>query len=350
MMVIILLFALTVSISQSAFAAEPTSNVKFSSSQINSASTTVKNYVDKNDKLPSQVTISNTNVTMPQFLYLMTTNLQNIKNGKPVPINLITVKSPSNSEENIKIGDLPKSEYLSKIQSIKTTISSTGTAPANIKSSMGTIGYNNLVYSYSKILVFNQTNKRLPNYVTLNPWPNTLGWTSLSHYTYHHQTTEYTCGPSSLKMALSCYNLNISESWLAKAAKSNYNTGTSQSGMIAAVEAVNADYGTKFYTKMEKFTGWNVIQSYLARGVPVIVRVLSWLDSYSTHYVLITGINLQTGKVRLGDSSYNGKGTFSVKDKGVEVHEVTLKELQNSFQWIINNGKATNPVMPLFKN
>jgi hypothetical protein len=152
-------------------------------------------------------------------------------------------------------------------------------------------------------------------------------------------------------MALSCYDFNkVSENWLAKAAKSNGNTGTSQSGMIAAVNAVNAKYGTKFSMTMQTFTGWNTINNYLANGVPVIVRVRSWLDTYGTHYVLITGINFQTGKVRLADPSYNGKGTFSIYDKGVSVHEVTISDLQNRIQWIISNGKATKPIMPLFKN
>ncbi len=350
MIFIILLFALTLSLSQSTFAVDSTSNVKFTSSQINSASNSVKNYVDTNHKLPNYVTINNTKITMPQFLQLMTNNLNNIKNGKKPSISPQTVLNPSSTSENVKIGNIYKTEYLSMAQSIKTTINYTGTAPGSVKSSVGTIRYNNLVYTYSKILAFYKTNNRLPNYVTITPWPNTLGWTSLSHYNYHHQTTEYTCGPSALKMALSYYNLTVTESWLAKAAKSNYYTGTSQSGMIAAVSAVNVKYGTNFSMTMTKFTGWNTINSYLTKGIPVIVRVHSWLDSGGTHYVLITGINFETGKVRLGDSSYNGKGTFSVYDKGVSVHEVTIKELQNRIQWMLDNGKATKPIMPLFNN
>jgi len=282
---------------------------------------------------------------------LMTSNLLNIKNGVKPSVNLKTVNSPNNISENVKIGSMSKSEYIILCKSIHTSITTTGTLPSSIKTSMGTLGYPNIVYTYSKILAFYKTNSRLPNYVSIKPWPFTLGWTKLSHYTYHHQTTGYTCGPSSLLMALSYYNFNkVTESWLAKAAKSNSNTGTSQSGMIAAVNAVNAKYGTNFSMTMKKFTGWNTIRNYIASGVPVIVRVHSWLDTYGTHYVLITGINFETGKVRLADPSYNGKGTFSIYDKGVSIHEVTISELQNRIQWMLNNGKATQPVMPLFKN
>jgi predicted double-glycine peptidase len=346
----ILLFALVLSLSQSAFAVE-TGNKNFSSSQINSASNSVKTYIETNYKLPNYVTINSTQVTMPQFLNLMTNNLRNIYSGVKPSITLKDVDSPSSTSENIKIGTLSKSEYLSIALTIKNNISSTGKAPGSVKTSLGIMRYNNLVYTYSKILAFYKTNNRLPNTVSVKPWPETLGWTSLSQYTYHHQTTDYTCGPSSLYMALSYFGFNsVTESWLAKAASSNSNTGTSQSGMINAVNAVNSKYGTNFIMTVEKFTGWNAIKNYIKNGVPVIVRVRSWLDTYGTHYVLITGINFETGKVRLADPSYNGKGTFSIYDKGVSVHEVTISDLQNRIQWIVDNGKATKPVMPLINN
>lgn len=330
---------------------DPDPQTSFTSTQINTAASSLKSYVDANNKLPNYITISSIQVSIPQFLQLMVNNLININSGIKPAVNLQTVKSPSSTTENIKIGNIAKSEFLSMAQSIKNTIDSTGKAPGSMTCNLGTIGYENLVYNFSKILAFQATNNRLPNFVTANSWPSTLGWVSLSHYTYHHQTTDYTCGPSALMMALSYYNFDeVSESWLAKAASSNANTGTSQSGMVAAINAVNSAYGTDFSLNMEKFTGWNDISSYLAQGIPVIVRVHSWLDTYGTHYVLITGINLQTGIVRLGDSSYNGKGTFSIYDTGVSIHEVTLSELQNRIQWMLDNGKATNPVMPLINN
>ncbi|MCE5215116.1 MAG: C39 family peptidase [Methanobacterium sp.] len=344
-----------VSVSTSAIIKEdpvdPVTQTSFTNAQINTAANSLKSYISTNNILPNYVTIANTQISVAQFLQLMVINLINLNSGTKPSVNLQTVSNPSSSTENIKIGNIAKSEYISLALSIKNTINSAGKAPGSISCSLGTISYENLVYSFSKILAYQMTNNRLPNYVTVNPWPSTLGWISLSHYTYHHQTTDYTCGPSSLMMALSYYNfVQVGESWLAKAASSNSNTGTSQSGMITAVNAVNAAYGTNFSLSMEKFTGWNVIANYLAQGIPVIARVHSWIDTYGTHYVLITGINLQTGMIRLGDSSYNGKGTFSVNDVGVAVHEVTLSEFQNRIQWMLDNGKATSPIMPLFNN
>jgi hypothetical protein len=343
-MVIILLFALTISLSQCAFAADT-----FSSSQINQASTNVKNFVDKNDRLPNYVTISGKQVSMPQFLYLMTSNVQNLKNGKKVSVTSKSVQAPTSSTENIKIGNVQKASYLTISQNIKNTISSTGKAPTSVKTSIGTMGYKNIVYTYAKALNFYRINNRLPNYVTVNPFPDKLGWTSVS-YTYHHQTTGYTCGPSALKMAFSHYGINESEGWFTTKAGSNKNTGTSQNGMIAAIKAVNAKYGTKFSTNTESFTGWNKIQAYLAKGAPVIVRCLSWQDVGGSHYVVITGINLQTGKVRLGDPSYQGGSKWSPNSTGVKVHEVTMQDLQNRLNWIINNKGISSPLIPIVKN
>ncbi len=343
-MVIILLFALTISLSQCAFAADT-----YTSAQINQASTNVKNFIEKNDRLPNYVTISGKKVTTPQFLYLMTSNVQNIKNGKKVSVTSRTVQAPSSSTENIKIGNVQKASFLTTSQSIRNTIIYTGRAPTSTKNSIGTMGYENMVYTYSKVLNFYRTNNRLPNYVSVTPWPKNLGWTQLS-FTYYHQTTDYTCGPSSLKMAFSHYGVTLSESWLANKASSNAQIGTTQSGMIKAVNAVNTNYGTKFSMTTESFTGWNVIQSYISKGIPVIVRIKSFLTPGGTHYAMISGINLQTGMVCLGDPSWEGKNTFSVNHPGVKNHYVTMQYLQNSLQWVISNAGISKPLMPLIKN
>ena len=343
-MVTILLFALAVSLSQCAFAADT-----YSSSQINQASTNVKNFVEKNDRLPNYVTINKKQVTMPQFLYLMTSNVQNLKNGKKVSVTNRAVQTPSSSPENIKIGNIQKSQYLTISQNTRNTIISAGKAPNSANTSIGTMGYKNLVYTYAKVLNFYRLNNRFPNFVSATPYPEKLGWTQLS-FTYHHQTTDYTCGPASLKMAFSHYGVTLSESWLANKASSNAQIGTTQNGMIKAVNAVNTNYGTKFSMTTESFTGWNRIQSYISKGIPVIVRIKSFLTPGGTHYAMISGINLQTGMVCLGDPSWEGKNTFSVNHPGVKNHYVTMQYLQNSLQWVISNAGISKPLMPLINN
>ncbi len=149
-------------------------HVTYSPSQINTAATKVKNFYDTNQKLPSYVTINNTQVTMPQLLRLMTYDSQQLNNGSNISITFKNVTSPKNATETVKAGNLTKTEYLNLAQTIKLYIGSTGTAPNNVNSSLGKIRFESLVYTYSKILNFYVTNHRLPNYVSVQPWNNTI--------------------------------------------------------------------------------------------------------------------------------------------------------------------------------
>jgi hypothetical protein len=155
---------------QAAGSPTTTTQPSFTRSQINTAAASVTNFVGINHRLPSYVTISSYQVTMPQFLKLITANLLNINKGLNTPVTLKTVTSPSNTTETVKNGNILESEYLTLAQTIQTTISSTGKAPSYVNSSLGKIKFDNLVYTYSKILNFQNTNQRLPTYVSVKPW------------------------------------------------------------------------------------------------------------------------------------------------------------------------------------
>ncbi|HTX61208.1 MAG TPA: pseudomurein-binding repeat-containing protein [Methanobacterium sp.] len=155
-------------------AGSPTT-VSFTSSQINAASTKVKTFVETNNRLPSYVTISNTQVTMPQFLKLITQNLININSGTSKTISLTTVNSVStNQTETVKTGNIYKSEYITLAKSINTYINTNGVPQKTLNVSLGKINFSNTVYTFSKILNYYVTNKRLPNYVSVKAMtPNT---------------------------------------------------------------------------------------------------------------------------------------------------------------------------------
>lgn len=151
--------------------------VSFTSDQINSASSKVKSFVETNHRLPSYVTINNYQVGMPQFLELMAENLLNINSGLKTSVTLKTVNSPSNPTETVKTGNILQSEYQSLAQSIKSAVTSTGSAPNYISSSLGQIRFESLVYTFSKILNYQATNQRLPSYVSVTPWTTQNGTT-----------------------------------------------------------------------------------------------------------------------------------------------------------------------------
>jgi Pseudomurein-binding repeat len=148
-------------------AGSPTS---FTSSQINNAATKVKNYVSINKKLPSYVTINKVQVTMPQFLSLITKNVIHINNGAAKSITLTDVKNASTATETVKTGTLSKTDYISLAKTINSYIKTNGKAPSYVTTKLGKIKFQNLIYTFSKILNFKSENGRLPNSVSVKPW------------------------------------------------------------------------------------------------------------------------------------------------------------------------------------
>ncbi|HTX61330.1 MAG TPA: pseudomurein-binding repeat-containing protein [Methanobacterium sp.] len=136
-------------------------------SQIATAANNVKNFYDKNKRLPNYVTTPAGQITMPKFLNLLTTATTQANSGSNTPINILNVNTPSSSASSYKSGYIYKSEFLSIAQTINSYITSNGKPPIYVTTSLGKINYNSLVYMYSKIMSFFYTNQRLPNYVSM---------------------------------------------------------------------------------------------------------------------------------------------------------------------------------------
>ncbi len=155
-----------------------TPKVNFTSTQINSAASKVQTFVDTNHRLPNYVTINNYQVTMSQFLQLITQNTLNLNSEGTSTVTLKTVQTPPNTTDTVKTGTITKSGYLTLAQTITNYINTNGKAPSYVNSSLGKMNLQNMIYSFSKILSFQSTNQRLPNYVTVQPWTTTTSTTT----------------------------------------------------------------------------------------------------------------------------------------------------------------------------
>jgi hypothetical protein len=136
--------------------------------QLITAARDVKMYYEKYGYLPTKIYVSKQAISMPQFLQLLTTGTVNIKNSKLTPLSMPNVQSSYNSTGNYKKGNIKLSEYLKTASEIQKYIKTHRTAPKNVKTSLGTVSFNKLVYNYSKILNFYRTRGRLPNYVIID--------------------------------------------------------------------------------------------------------------------------------------------------------------------------------------
>lgn len=145
------------------------------------------------------------------------------------------------------------------------------------------------------------------------------GWTRV-YYTKSSQSTSYTCGPSSLKMALSVYGLYYDEGTLATLVKAKPKEGTENINLVNAVN--NLGKGLK--ARNETFKDWETLRGYLVKGWPVILRVASWLTPGGQHYVVLVGINVQTGQVELGDPSNGGFRATTLTDLRDRIRKVSV--------------------------
>lgn len=154
---------------------------------------------------------------------------------------------------------------------------------------------------------------------------NTTSETSLItiNYTADRQDNGYQCGPSSMRMALSHYGLDVGESWLATKMGTNSTSGTSVANMVNVISTVNSTYETKLTAKSETFSSWATLRAYLAKGYPIILRVQSWLNpNGGEHYVLMYGLDIDNSKAYLGDPSY-GKRTVTLTDLRERIRKVS---------------------------
>ena len=139
-------------------------------SQITTAAGSVKNYIEKNKKLPKYVQINTGQITLPQFLELLNNGLLQINGNKNTPITLKKTSNPINPNEDLKSGNINKSEYLNLATKIQNFMDSTGRAPNYASITLGKIRYESLIYLESRIMNFYGVKKVLPKYAVVNSW------------------------------------------------------------------------------------------------------------------------------------------------------------------------------------
>ncbi|WP_100906422.1 MULTISPECIES: pseudomurein-binding repeat-containing protein [Methanobacterium] len=144
----------------------------FTVNDIKAAATKVRNYIETNQKLPSYVQIGTINVTMPQFLELLSTATIQINNGNKNLIPLRNYSSPTSPLESIVSGNIPKTEYLKIANDIKNYMDTSGKTPDfAYKTSLGTyLRYENLVYMYSMIMDYYNTSGKKADFAVMKPW------------------------------------------------------------------------------------------------------------------------------------------------------------------------------------
>jgi parallel beta-helix repeat protein len=168
---VLLLFSLVLFLNVGGVAAtNPTNSTTFTLDQVTNASTTVKSCVESNHNIPSSVSISGSQVSMPQFLKLSTEAVININNGSNTTMTLNNFGAAPVPSETATNGIINSAEYLDIANRVSSFMNSNGKAPNYARSSLGNIRYESLIYMYSQILNSYNQNNVLPEFIRVNKW------------------------------------------------------------------------------------------------------------------------------------------------------------------------------------
>ncbi len=135
----------------------------------------VKSYIDTNHALPNYVTMGSLQITMPQFLRLLTMSALEVNSGISTPVVLKSASAPSNPSEEMTSGNLDKNGYIDLATRIKSFMDSNGGVPNYGSTTLGKIRYESLIYLFSRVMVFYGNEHYLPNYAVMQPWSSVTG-------------------------------------------------------------------------------------------------------------------------------------------------------------------------------
>ncbi len=209
---------------------------------IKDAAKRVVAYVAAHKVLPNYVTISGTQIQMPEFLNLLVNALLKIKSGKTTSVTSYNYTGPSTSVKGVTSAKLYSSDYLKIASYVASFMKSNSRAPNYVSSSKGKIGYSSLIYMYSNILSFTSTKGRLPNYVTVKYVAAASTSTSTnSSSTVPAALAQY------LKATTNCQSTNAQIVALSKSIISSAGATTTYAKAVAIFNWVRDNIGYSFY-------------------------------------------------------------------------------------------------------
>lgn len=152
-------------------AGSPTTTVTVTISQLDKSAESVKAYIAKNKMIPDYVTISGKQVTMPQYLYLLSYGVTNLNSKKKSSVSVkIPINKAPKPSQTVKSGTLTKKEYVKVAGNLKKFVDTNKRLPNFLITSRGNMRYESMIDAYTRIIVFYGDNKRLPNTVSVTPW------------------------------------------------------------------------------------------------------------------------------------------------------------------------------------
>ena len=151
-------------------AATANSTTTYNTTQITQTASAVKYNVEHKYTLPNNVTIGNTQITNPEFLYILTTATKNAAKNNKSSITFKNVSKATAPSETTTGGTLTKVQYLTIADQINSYVNANGRLPNYVNTAVGTMKYSSLEYMFSKVMAYYGINKVLPSTVAVKSW------------------------------------------------------------------------------------------------------------------------------------------------------------------------------------
>lgn len=318
----------------------------------------IKDYIEKNKRLPKVNTINNNIYSIFQTSYLLGKMIQNNFKADEyiVYTNVILYNTPKSYVDIINEKVL-KDDYLKMINNFLNYCNINRRVPQYIttQKSKTKVSYELFVYCLSKIVVFFKENNYLPNYCTFNKSDlsntkkvtisvqkevkqstssNPNLYVSSPHYTNTGcnqlgQCTSYYCGPHSIHQAIRKFNITkYTEKQIATYCGTTTN-GTSHNGLNTAIAKIAKETNTKLNVQWKNFSDmgktdserFKAIGKLLAKNNTAIIWHILYVSGGTSttgtgygHYEYLDKINTDTNYVRAlnslnvkkSDGSYTG--------------------------------------------
>ena len=326
----------------------------------------IRNFTDKNHKLPKYATINGSEFSPAQYSYVLAKQIS--KMSLPT-INKITVKEATNSTGDKINTKIYKNDYINIALRVANYIETKKQAPNYATFKNKNIKFELYTYCFSKILAFYKENGYLPNYClfkssdiqdtktttqdnnkstttstsnntkntnsTTKKTPQTTTYISQPHYLTENcnklgQCTPYYCAPHSIHQAIRKFNITKYDEKTLAGWCGTTTSGTDHQGINTCIAKVSKMTGTKLSVKWKNFSSmgktdaerFKAIGKLLEKKNIAIIWHIAYINGGNStngthfgHYEYIDKINTNTTYVRalnsLGtkksDGSYSGK-------------------------------------------
>ena len=129
-----------------------------------SAANVVNEYIEANAALPGSIVIGEDTFSTAQYLYLLSEAIIDISNGDYSDLYVFNVSDPESPGSASNMGSL--SEYVALASSVFSSMTN-GVTPNSVDTSIGTIGYDGIVYALTRVIVYYGLNNNLPSSVAI---------------------------------------------------------------------------------------------------------------------------------------------------------------------------------------